>query len=200
VTGSGPVVRLDDPGVVTEQYVDATRLSARQGIWAFRRPAVDFASWALSQIDLRGDETVLDVGCGNGPYLHALIERGHAGRLVGVDISAGMLAAVSPCVGRVRGDAQSVPITDAGANLTLAMHMLYHVADKAVAWRELRRVTKPHGLLHVALSDRNSLSELHQLIDGCAGRLGLAIAPHDPGMAFDEAMTLLDGSLRWSDE
>lgn len=147
----------------------------------------------MGQIDLLGDETVLDVGCGNGQYLQALIEQGHTGRLLGVDISAGMLSAVPARVDRVGADVQALPVVDSVFDLTLAMHMLYHVADKPLACRELRRVTKPHGQLLVALPDRSSLSELHQLIDDCAGHLDLAVARHDPGVGFDEATTILEG-------
>jgi SAM-dependent methyltransferase len=37
-------------------------------------------------------ESVLDVGCGTGALLHEAREAGHAGRLVGLDPAAGMLA------------------------------------------------------------------------------------------------------------
>lgn len=36
---------------------------------------------------------LLDLGCGNGSLVEALVERGFAGRYVGVDFSAGLLAA-----------------------------------------------------------------------------------------------------------
>jgi SAM-dependent methyltransferase len=187
------MVRLDDPDVIGEQYRDPARLAARQAIWAFRRPAIDFVSWALGHVDLDGDETVVDVGCGNGQYLCTLLELGHRGHLVGVDISTGMLAAVPSRAGRVGADAQALPIADSAAALTLAMHMLYHVPDKQKAVSELRRVTKPHGRVVVSLPDRQSLHELHQLIEECASRLDLSIAPDDPGLGFDEATSLLAG-------
>jgi SAM-dependent methyltransferase len=34
-----------------------------------------------------------DVGCGNGAYLAELVHRGHAGLVIGLDLSAGMLCA-----------------------------------------------------------------------------------------------------------
>ena len=47
----------------------------------------------LDLTTLRRGETVVDVGCGNGGYLTELARRAHAGRVLGVDLSAGMLEA-----------------------------------------------------------------------------------------------------------
>ena len=192
MTGATHRVRLDDPDVIAEQYRDPTRLSARQGIWAFRRPAIDFVAWALAQVDIAGNETVLDVGCGSGRYLAVLVETRHRGLLVGVDTSKGMLAVIPPPARKIVGDAQALPVGDSVADLTLAMHMLYHVADKRVAVGELRRVTRQGGRLMVALPDRESLIELHKLIDDCARRAGAQISPHDPGIGLGEATVLLE--------
>lgn len=42
---------------------------------------------------LGGSETVADADCGNGAYLAELARRGHAGPVLGIDLSAGMLHA-----------------------------------------------------------------------------------------------------------
>ena len=184
-------VSLDDCTVVAEQYRDPGRLRARYGIWSYRIPPVDLVSWSLSLVDWDGDELVVDVGCGDGRYLGALLDAGHTGQLVGVDISAGMISHAPSRAGRIVGDAQTLPLVDGLARITLAMHMLFHVADKPRAAVELRRVTRQGGRLVVAGSDRDSLHELHQLIDYCAGDLGLRVAPYDPGLALDDAARLL---------
>lgn len=179
--------------VVAEQYRDPSRLSARQAIWAYREPALDFTSWALGLVPLSGMELVVDVGCGDGQYLGELARRGHRGRLIGIDISAGMLARVRARASLLVADAQALPLADAVADLALAMHMLYHVPGKQTAAGELRRVAKPTGSLVVALPGPQSLCELHQLVDRCAARCGLAVAAHDPGLTLDEAAGLFAG-------
>jgi SAM-dependent methyltransferase len=179
--------------VVAEQYRDPSRLSARQAIWAHRKPRLAFASWALELVPLAGTELVVDVGCGDGQYLGELARRGHRGRLIGIDISAGMLARVRARASRLVADAQALPLADAVADLTLAMHMLYHVPGKQTAAHELRRVTKPAGRLVVALPGPQSLNELHQMVDRCAARCGLAVAAHDPGLTLDQAAGLFAG-------
>ncbi|HEY2180066.1 MAG TPA: methyltransferase domain-containing protein [Solirubrobacteraceae bacterium] len=47
----------------------------------------------LARLELAGDETVLDAGCGSGRITQALIERLPDGRVIAVDASASMVAA-----------------------------------------------------------------------------------------------------------
>lgn len=179
--------------MVAEQYRDPYRLSARQAIWSYREPPLDFIRWALGLVPLDGDELIADVGCGDGQYLCELVRRDHRGHLIGIDISAGMLGQVPACASRLVGDAQGLPLADAVADLTLAMHVLYHVPGKQTAVGELRRVTKPTGRVVIALPGQQSLRELHQLVDRCAASLGLAVAAHDPGLTLDHAAALFAG-------
>ena len=47
---------------------------------------------ALERLELRGDERVLDAGCGSGRLTEQLLERLPRGRVVALDGSAAMLA------------------------------------------------------------------------------------------------------------
>jgi trans-aconitate 2-methyltransferase len=52
------------------------------------------AEWSrevIDRLDLRGDETVLDAGCGSGRVTKLLLERLPRGRVIGVDSSAAMV-------------------------------------------------------------------------------------------------------------
>jgi trans-aconitate 2-methyltransferase len=49
----------------------------------------------LERLPLRGDETVLDAGCGSGRITQALIERLPRGRVIAVDQSASMIASAA---------------------------------------------------------------------------------------------------------
>lgn len=55
-------------------------------------PQVAMAAAVLDRLDLRGDETVLDAGCGSGRVTRLLLERLPRGRVVGVDASQEMVA------------------------------------------------------------------------------------------------------------
>jgi len=104
--------------------------------------------------------------CGDGAYLAELNRRGHAGRMLGADLSTGMLHAArrrTPAAARVAGDAAARPLHEHAAQ-TLATHMLYHVPDSHAAIRELRRVTRPGGQALVVLNGHDHLQDLRDLI------------------------------------
>jgi len=58
------------------------RLSAPQFHWGQR---------VLSELHLRGDECVLDAGCGTGKLTHLLLQNLPRGRVVGLDVSRNMV-------------------------------------------------------------------------------------------------------------
>ena len=66
-------------------------------------------------------------------------------------------------------DATALPLPDAVADLTLAMHMLYHVPDPSQAVRELRRVTRPGGRVVIGLNGLDHLRELRELVGAVRG-------------------------------
>jgi len=149
------------------QYRTDANLAARQSIYAYQHPRVDLRARALELAALTGAEAVADIGCGNGMYLAELARRGHAGPVVGVDLSAGMLHAArgrAPRAALIAGDAAALPLRDEASDLTLAMHMLYHVPDPRAAVRELRRITRPGGQVLVVLNGRDHLRELREAV------------------------------------
>ena len=59
---------------------------------AIANPHVDWGARVLDRLDLRGDEVVMDAGCGTGRVTRLLLERLPRGRVYGVDRSPAMLA------------------------------------------------------------------------------------------------------------
>ncbi len=55
-------------------------------------PQVAMAAAVLDRLELRGDETVLDAGCGSGRVTRLLLERLPRGRAIAVDASPDMVA------------------------------------------------------------------------------------------------------------
>jgi SAM-dependent methyltransferase len=149
------------------QYRTDANLAARQAIYAYQYPRLDLPAAVLGLASLLGDETVADIGCGNGAYLAELARHRHTGQVLGVDLSVGMLrAARSRVLGAslIAGDAAHLPLRDDASGLTLAMHMLYHVPEPSAAVRELRRVTGPRRQVLVVLNGHDHLRELRDLI------------------------------------
>ena len=96
------------------------------------------------------DSTVLDVGCGTGTMLGHLARYG---RTHGVDASA---EAVSLCrergvSGVVQADGVPLPFETASFNLVTALDVIEHVDDDVELLLDLRRVTRPGGMLLVSV-------------------------------------------------
>jgi SAM-dependent methyltransferase len=184
----------DDRAYLREvQYRTDANLAARQSIYAYQQPPIDLISRVLDDAALAGDETIADIGCGNGKYLAALAARGHQGHLLGADMSPGMLAAVrTPAATLIVADATALPLRDATADVTLAMHMLYHVPSPADAVRELHRITRPGGHVLVALNAEDHLLQLGKLIAAALADVGAPALPliHD-SLTLDRGEALL---------
>jgi SAM-dependent methyltransferase len=178
------------------QYRTDRNLAARQSIYAYQHPPIDLPARVLDLAAPAAGETVADVGCGNGAYLAELARRGLTGRVVGADLSAGMLAAArsrAPSAALLTADASALPLPDGAADLTLAMHMLYHVPDPQVAVRELRRVTRPGGRVVVGLNGADHLRELRAIF-AAAG--GAAVVQPGERLRLDDGETMLRGVFR----
>jgi SAM-dependent methyltransferase len=176
------------------QYRTDVNLAARQSIYAYQQPRLDLPTLVLGLAALRGGETVADVGCGNGAYLAELARRGHAGPVLGLDLSAGMLSAArrrAPGARLAVADAAAMPLRDDATDLTLAMHMLYHVPEPSAAARELRRITRPGGQVLVVLNGEDHLRELHELLTTALRDLTNEEPPHQERLRLDKGEELL---------
>jgi SAM-dependent methyltransferase len=108
---------------------------------------------------LRVGMRVLDVGCGPGTItrdLGALV--GPQGEVLGVDSSADVVAqAAAACdLPQVRfavGDALHLDLPDGAYDVVHAHQVLQHLTDPVAALREMRRVTRPAGLVAVRDAD-----------------------------------------------
>ena len=113
--------------------------------------------------------TVVDIGCGAGmDLLLAAKSAGPRGRAIGIDMTESMAEkarASARAAGldnvEVRlGDAMSLPLENATADLVISNGVLNLTSDKAVAFGEVFRVLKPGGrFLYADIVVANELSE-----------------------------------------
>ena len=117
----------------------------------------------LDKIAWRGDERVLDVGCGLGLFLIGAAKRLSTGRAVGIDKwqqedlsdnhAAGTLdnASIEGVADKVAvhtGDARALPFADASFDVVLSsmsLHNIYNAGERQTAVREIARVLKAGG-------------------------------------------------------
>lgn len=157
---------------IEQQYGTSTKLQARQSIFRYRRGGASggFFDAVLDLGGVKGDEVVVDVGCGNGLYLRALARRGHRGPVVGLDLSAGMAAEAAEQAPAMCADAQAVPLRTASVDVALCPHMLYHVPDQSAAVAELRRVVRPGGRALVVTNSVEHFREVDDVVASITGQ------------------------------
>jgi ubiquinone/menaquinone biosynthesis C-methylase UbiE len=146
----------------------------------------------LDQASMRPGDRVLDLGCGTGTLV-VLLKRLHPDvEVVGIDPDPKALARASEKVKRAgfsikldRGFSDRLPYPDACFDRVLSSFMFHHLPgdEKATTMREVRRVLKPGGSLH--------LLDLSGAEPGAVGFLSRLFHSHDR-MTANSADRILD--------
>jgi SAM-dependent methyltransferase len=110
-------------------------------------------------------ERVLDVGTGTGAVARALAAAGGSIRVVGIDPSEGFIAHAKRETNAERvsfeiGDAQALRFEDASFDQTMALLVMNFVPDHEKALREMRRVTRPQGVVSACVWDYDAGMEM----------------------------------------
>jgi SAM-dependent methyltransferase len=137
-------------------------------VWGSRVGKLRLRDRVLDALALRGDEAVLDVGCGRGLLLVGAARRLPAGRAVGVDLwqakdlsgnalertlANARAEGVAERVEAHTGDMRLMPFADASfhaAVSNLAIHNISGAEGRAAAVAEIARVVKPGGRVAIA--------------------------------------------------
>ena len=118
-------------------------------------PMTRWGTVVLDRLPLRGDETVLDAGCGSGRVTERLVDRLPHGRVVALDGSPAMIAAArerlagyGDRVSYVTADlAAPLPLGDASVDAILSTATFHWVADHDRLFHHLAAVLRPGGRL-----------------------------------------------------
>jgi 2-polyprenyl-3-methyl-5-hydroxy-6-metoxy-1,4-benzoquinol methylase len=105
---------------------------------------------------LKPGARILDVGCGRGIVLGALLERGF--EVHGMEISAGAVRGADPRAEiRIAASLAEAEYEEKSFDQIIIWHVLEHISDPAGELREVHRLLKPGGRLVVAVPNASSL-------------------------------------------
>jgi ubiquinone/menaquinone biosynthesis C-methylase UbiE len=129
----------------TDTWASGERYEPYVGRWS-RRVAERFVAW----LDLPPGLRWLDVGCGTGALVDAVLLGTAPASVFGIDPSPGFLGYAAatvpdPRAAFARGDARALPVADRSFDAVVSGLVLNFVPDPAAALAELRRAARGGG-------------------------------------------------------
>jgi ubiquinone/menaquinone biosynthesis C-methylase UbiE len=113
-------------------------------------------------VPVNADDTVVDVGCGDGALIHFCARLG--AEVIFIDRDEAALAKTTAKIEAsgarahraIQSDCNPIPLEDNSGDLVICTEVLEHVPDPQVFLQELIRVTRPGGQLLITVPDSRS--------------------------------------------
>lgn len=113
---------------------------------------VRFKQLLLQEVDIRSNNTVLDVACGNGTFLKKLSDMYNINGY-GIDISEKMVAnarIIAPDMSLEVASCTAIPFKDKLFDVITVCAAYHHFPDVKLFAKEVSRLLKPNGRLYIA--------------------------------------------------
>ena len=103
----------------------------------------------VDKLNPAAGETIVDLGCGHGPALHALYDRQPSLSLIGLDVNSEAVAVVESTWPRARAEVadlnKPLPLSDDSVTGVMSHNVLECVDDPVFVMNEAARVLRPGG-------------------------------------------------------
>jgi trans-aconitate 2-methyltransferase len=136
-------------------------------------PQTRWGGAVLERLPLRGDETVLDAGCGSGRVTEMLLERLPRGRVIALDASAAMIAEARRRLAPF-GERVAFVEADLGrpfqlpdgvlADAILSTATFHWVPDHDALFRNLAAVVRPGGRLVAQFGGAGNIARVKAIV------------------------------------
>lgn len=129
-------------------------------------PQFGWAQKVLARLDLRGDETVLDAGCGSGRVTAELQKRLPRGHIFALDLSENMLRQArehSLSDGHIHfalANLTALPLRPASLDGVFSTAVFHWITDHPRLFRQIHEVLKPGGWLEAQCGGGPNLQNL----------------------------------------
>ena len=147
-------------------------------------PQFEWGTEVLARLELRGDETVLDAGCGSGRVAAELLKRLPEGRLIAVDGSAAMIEKACERLGEdvayLVADLAELEV-EQPVDLIFSTATFHWIVDHERLFARLHAALKPGGRLVAQCGGEGNVAEYAQAIARAAA--DPEFAPHFEGLA-----------------
>jgi trans-aconitate 2-methyltransferase len=145
---------------VSTQDWDATTYARVSG------PQLEWAAGVIDRLELRGDETVLDGGCGSGGVTELLLERLPRGHVIAVDAAPSMVEHAQRQLGAratvFKSDLQEL-VLDEPVDAIFSNAVFHWVPDHELLFRRLHDASRPGARMSVQCGGEGNIERFHGL-------------------------------------
>jgi trans-aconitate 2-methyltransferase len=138
-------------------------------------PQEEWGREVLARLDLRGDETVLDAGCGSGRVTALICERLPEGRVIGVDGSQAMIEHAGENLAEF-GDRVELIVSDLLAldldqrvDAIFSNAAFHWILDHELLFARLFRALRPGGVIEAQCGGIGNIAEWQRELESLQG-------------------------------
>ncbi len=125
--------------------------------------------WAIKEMDLQPNDSVLEIGMGNGFFVKDIFTTHPTIRYAGIDYSEVMVAEAIKLNQQfinglqatfIQGNAEKLPYPDQTFSKVFTVNTIYFWKDAAKELSEIKRVLQKDGMLVIAIRSKNAMQQM----------------------------------------